>query len=230
MKLVIADCSAIYTGRGDTQLSRGVRSLIIKVDGSVSIHNDVGNKPLNYMKGAVFSETSNSEGERVWDFDTRKESLSITIHRLIMTSEHELIEDDPGLERDGTENQLQEWLSNNPQVLGEGYSIVSREYPTGNGPVDLLALNKEGEPVSVEVKRVAMLGAVDQTRRYIDALKDYDKDAVSGIDFSKVSGMIAALDIRPKTVEYAIKHKIDMVTIPANWNRNSDHIPPLITI
>lgn len=220
LKVVIADCSATYTGRGDTTLSRGVRAIIIKNDGSVSIHNEVGNKPLNYMKTATFVESINDAGEQVWTYDSRKESLAITIHSLHMMTEMPLISEDPGLVRDGTEDQLQEWLSINPHILGEGFTLVGREYQTGKGPVDLLVLDAEGLPVVVEVKRVAMLGAVDQCRRYIDGLKDPETPKNPDhehIDFSKVRGMVAGVDIRPKTLEWAEKHKIETVFIPTFW-------------
>lgn len=225
MKLVVADCSAIYTGRGDTSLPRGVRAIMIKSDGSVSIHNDVGNKPLNYMKDATFSESKDAQGLVVWNYDTRRESLAITIHGIIMSSEHDLIKNDPGLERDGTEDHLQVWLSDNPQTLGNGYSLVSREFPTGNGPVDLLVLDENKNPVAVEVKRVAMIGAVDQCRRYVDSLKEsYSQQQKpenslfedNTVDFSKTRAIIAALDIRPRTIEYAKKHNIQLIQLPSN--------------
>lgn len=238
MQLIIADCSAIYSGRGDTSLPRGVRSIMVKSDGSVSIHNDVGNKPLNYMKTASFSETFNNIGEKVWTYDSRKESLSITIHSLLMMTEMPLIAEDPGLERDGTENHLQEWLSLHPETLGAGFSLISREFPTGKGPVDLLMKDAEGNPVAVEVKRVAMLGAVDQCRRYLDGLKDpesqpniekfIDEHSLrdSGIIDEKFSllsvrGMVAAVDVRPKTFDWALKHNIETVIVPHDWNDHS---------
>lgn len=234
MKIIIADCSAIYSGRGDTSLSRGVRSIFVKADGSVSIHNDAGNKPLNYMKTATFSESLNNIGEKVWTYDSRKESLSITIHSLMMMTEMPLIEDDPGLLRDGTENHLQEYLANNPHILGDRFSLISREFPTGKGPVDLLVADSEGLPIAVEVKRVAMLGAVDQCRRYIDGLKDPESLPViekfikehflnenglipEGFDLSQVRGMVAGVDIRPKTLDWAEKKKVDTVWIPQDW-------------
>lgn len=211
MRVVVAECSAIYTGRGDTRLSRGVRAILIKEDGSVSIHNEVGNKPLNYMKCATLSE-SYTDDAFVWTFDTRHESLRIELHQIVSDFNVPLIAEDPGLVRDGTENQLQEWLAENVHLLGEGYTLVQREYPTGNGPVDLLVLDEEERPVAVEVKRVAMLGAVDQVRRYVEALKSNDGD-----EWAETTGMIAALDIRPRTLELAQKRGISTFTIPAYW-------------
>lgn len=221
MRIVIADCSATYSGRGDTKLPRGIRSIIIKADSSVSIHNDNGNKPLNYMKTAVFTKSFNKDDEEVWNFDTRRENLSITLHEILSETEYDLVEDDPGLIRDGTEDQLQEWLSNRPEIFGPEYDLVSREYPTGNGPVDLLFTDDERNLLAVEVKRVAMIGAVDQIRRYIDALKEQETHT-EGLNIKEIRGAIAALDIRPKTVEYAQKHNIALYTITPDWNNETE--------
>lgn len=212
MRIVIADCSVIYTGRGDTKMLRAVRSIIIKSDGAVSIHNDFGNKPLNYMgaKSTVFSESSIGD-VLIWRFENRKENLTVRIHSVISDTSHDLDLNDQGLIRDGTENHLQEWLAENPQALGEGYTLVAREAQTGNGPVDLLMKDAEGIHVAVEVKRVAMLGAVGQVLRYVDALNETG-------EYGVVRGLIAALDVRPNTVKLADKKGISYVTVDAAWN------------
>lgn len=220
--MTIADCSAIYSGRGDSYLPPGIRAILVKDDGSVSIHNDVGNKPLNYMKTASFVESKNSLEEKVWTFDARNESLSITIHSEIMSTGIPLAGGESGLIKDGTEHNLQKWLSENPQVLGEGYTVVKKEYPTDDGPVDLLVLDREGLPIAVEIKRVAMVPACDQIRRYVDALKNSESNPELDYDLSKTRGMIAALDIRPKTLLLAEKRGLEVVTIPENWKDTSE--------
>lgn len=217
MKLIIADCSATYTGRGDSELARGVRAVMVKTDGSVSIHNDKSNKPVNYMKSASQVNSINAAGEDVWTFDTRQESLTITLHKILNIFENELISEDAGAVKDGTEKHLQDWLIKHPEVLGEGFRIVAREYQTGEGPVDLLAVDGKNKPIAIEVKRVAALGAVDQCRRYIDALQTTHMDEELGLYFFEVGAMLAAVDIRPKTLAWAIKHNIQTVNIPANW-------------
>lgn len=220
MKIIFADCSAVYTGRGDSKLARATRAIILKNDGSVSIHNEVGNKPMNYMKNAEHTPTQDSDGNAVWEFDSRRESLKITLYEIFGESEYDLVPNDPGLERDGTEKHLQEWLAKHPEYLGLGYSIVGSEYPTGNGPVDILAIDANGNPVAVEVKRTAMVGAVDQCRRYLDSFKDPSVDhGPAKLDYSTTQGMIAAVDIRPKTLEWAAKHSIMTVTVPSNWRK-----------
>jgi len=233
MKLVIADCSANYTGRGDANLSRGVRAILIKNDGSVSIHNEKGNKAVNYMKTASIEETETPEGNKLWIFESKDERLSITLYSIHMQTEMTLMENDPGAIKDGTEKHLQDWVFNNPEVLGEGYQILSKEFNTGKGSVDLFALDSEGIPVAVEIKRVAMMGAVDQTRRYVDSLKKEkviidrknireDISVPEGIDFSKTRGMVAALEIKLKTEEWADQHNIETVVLPQNWKELAD--------
>ena len=46
---------------------------------------------------------------------------------------------DPGLVKDGVEAHLQQLLAEHIGLLGDGYRLVRREYPTAIGPVDLLA-------------------------------------------------------------------------------------------
>lgn len=242
MRLVAAHCSAIYTGRGDTKLGPGLRAIMIKEDGSVSIHNDVSNKPLNYMKTAAFTEEILGD-KTIWTFDFRRESLRIEIDEIVSDIDVPLIgPEDEGLVRDGTENHLQKWISENIEVLGEGSIFLGREFPTGDGPVDLFIKDSNGIYVAVEVKRVATTVAVDQVRRYVEALAsvgipqeaplpqeddespaEEHTEAQEGM-YGEVAGMIAALDIRPKAAALAERRGIRLVTIPADW-KNLEYIP-----
>jgi len=220
MRVIIADLEAIYAGRGNTVLPRGIRSIILKHDGSISIHNDESNKPLNYMKKAAFTESEDMFGNKVWTFEARNESLSITIYSLIQEMDHQLMEDDPGLIRDGTEAHLQEWLSLNiEQVLGKGYHFVQREFQTGHGAVDLLLFDKNNVAICAEVKRTALLGVVYQTKRYVDAVKTNPDipEEYSSYNFEEAYGMIIGIDIRPKTLQFADKHNIQCINVPKDW-------------
>lgn len=220
MRVVTALCSAVYVGRGSTTLDEAVRAIIIKDDGSVAIHNDVSNKPLNYMNSkSVFTETKNGN-KTVWVFDGRKETLQIFITTILQDVNVSLDKGLVGLKRDGTENHLQEWLADNINIFGEGYSFGGREYPTEVGPVDIL-LFKEENPVVVEVKRVATPNSVYQVLRYVDALREaYPKN--------QVEGMVVALDLRPAMLSLAKKRGVDTLLIPSNWKELSYPSPPQI--
>lgn len=212
MRVIIANCSAVYAGRGNTTLSARTRAIIIKKDGCVSIHNETSNKPLNYMgKDSVLTESTDDNDNNVLRFETRKENLTITIYQTLSDIDLPMDEEDEGLVRDGTEDHLQAWIAKNPECLGKGWTLIQREFPTGSGPVDLLVRDEDGKEVAVEVKRVAMLNTVYQILRYVDALNQTD-------EYDNVQGVIAALDIRPKTAELAAKRGIKCITLPADWN------------
>lgn len=218
MRILIADLSVTYAGRGDTKLARGVRSIMVKSDGAISIHNDIGNKPLNYMgKGSLFSEYYDDENILTWRFEKSAEVLTISMHRVVSDSQHILDLDNDKPVSDTTERHLQAWLVENPSVLGLGFEIVGREVQTGEGPVDILAKDADGNHVAVEVKRVAMLGAVGQVRKYVEALNETG-------EYGVVRAMIAALDIRPKTLKSADKKSVECVTVRAAW-KNREPVP-----
>jgi len=52
VRLVIARCSVDYVGRLTAHLPSAQRLILVKADGSVSIHaDDRAYKPLNWMRG-----------------------------------------------------------------------------------------------------------------------------------------------------------------------------------
>lgn len=199
MRVVHGLCEARYSGRGDTVLPLFERMILLKQDGTVAIHSNTSIKPLNYMNGGAkgsMVETMDAFGRKVWIFENSKENLTITFDRIFSDMSMDIPEGDPGLEYDGTEDQIQEFLSNNINILNENFDFVQREYRTDNGPVDLLAFDKgTGKHVLIEVKRVATMSALHQLKRYCDGVTD----------FEEFDSLLVALDIRPKTREKALK-------------------------
>ena len=179
MRLVIARCSVDYVGRLEAHLPMADRLLMIKADGSVSVHaDDRAYKPLNWMTPpCTLTETSirniddEDTGEQLWIVENSKgEQLRITIEEIHHETNHDL-GTDPGLVKDGVEAHLQELLAEHITTLGEGYSLVRREFPTAIGPVDLLARDQDGETVAVEVKRRGGIDGVEQLTRYLEDRK-----------------------------------------------------------
>ncbi len=165
MRLVIARCQVDYVGRLTAHLPMAPRLLLVKADGSVSIHaDDRAYKPLNWMSPPCWLE----EQPGVWTVRNKAdESLVITIDEVLHDSKHELGVD-PGLVKDGVEAHLQELLAAHPATLGEGYTLVRREYMTAIGPVDLLCRDADGGSVAVEVKRRGEIDGVEQLTRYLE--------------------------------------------------------------
>ena len=59
MRLIVARCSAIYSGRLDTVLPEALRLIMVKADGSVLLHADSGGyKPLNCRLRTVHEDVT----------------------------------------------------------------------------------------------------------------------------------------------------------------------------
>ncbi|AJE32941.1 MAG: endonuclease NucS [Corynebacterium humireducens] len=214
MRLVIARCSVDYVGRLEAHLPMADRLLMIKADGSVSVHaDDRAYKPLNWMTPpCTLTETSirniddEDTGEQLWIVENSKgEQLRITIEEIHHETNHDL-GTDPGLVKDGVEAHLQELLAEHITTLGEGYSLVRREFPTAIGPVDLLARDQDGETVAVEVKRRGGIDGVEQLTRYLELL---NRDEL----LSPVRGVFAAQEIKPQARLLAEDRGIRCVTL-----------------
>jgi len=186
--LVIARCSVDYVGRLTAHLPVATRLLMVKADGSVSVHaDDRAYKPLNWMSPPCRIE----EAPGVWRVVNKAgEELRIILEEVFQDSSYELGLD-PGLRKDGVEAHLQELLAATPAALGAGITLVRREYPTAIGPVDLLCRDADGATVAVEVKRRGEIDGVEQLTRYLDLL---GRDPL----LAPVSGVFAAQEIKPQ--------------------------------
>ena len=60
--------------------------------------------------------------------------LVISIHEILHDSSHDLGVD-PGLQKDGVEADLQRLLAEQLELLGDGHTLVRREYMTAIGPL-----------------------------------------------------------------------------------------------
>jgi RecB family endonuclease NucS len=150
VRLVIARCAVDYAGRLAAHLPLATRLILIKADGSVLIHADGGSyKPLNWMSPPC--RLAQEPGR--WVVTGKSgETLTIEISEIISDSSFPLGED-PGLVKDGVESHLQELLAAQLGLLGEGWRLVRREYPTAIGPVDLMCRDPAGPGAGIEVSR-----------------------------------------------------------------------------
>ncbi|QDQ97772.1 endonuclease NucS [Tomitella fengzijianii] len=188
MRLVIARCQVDYSGRLTAHLPMARRLLMLKADGSISVHaDDRAYKPLNWMTPPCW--ITEADGE--WTVTNKTgDTLRILIEEIEHDSTHELGED-PGLIKDGVEAHLQELLAEHVTTLGDGYSLVRREFPTAIGPVDLMCRDDGGGSVAVEIKRRGEIDGVEQLTRYLELL---NRDP----QLAPVQGVFAAQQIRPQ--------------------------------
>ncbi|BBY34860.1 endonuclease [Mycolicibacter minnesotensis] len=217
MRLVIAQCTVDYVGRLTAHLPSARRLLLLKADGSVSVHaDDRAYKPLNWMSPPC-RLTEETGGELpVWVVANKKtgDQLRITIEEIEHDSSHEL-GIDPGLVKDGVEAQLQVLLAEHVELLGEGYTLVRREYMTAIGPVDLLCRDEQGRAVAVEIKRRGEIDGVEQLTRYLELL---NRDSL----LAPVSGVFAAQQIKPQARTLATDRGIRCLTLDYDAMRGMD--------
>jgi endonuclease len=212
MRLVIARCSVDYAGRLSAHLAPALRLLIVKADGSVLVHSDGGSyKPLNWMSPPCrLAETPTQ-----WIVTGKSgETLTVNLEEVVSDTSFALGED-PGLVKDGVESHLQELLAAQLHVLGDGWRLVRREFPTPIGPVDLMCRNAFGVSVAIEVKRRGEIDGVEQLTRYLELL---NRDPL----LAPVQGIFAAQEIRPQARVLAQDRGIRCVTLDYEVMRGTD--------
>ncbi|MCC6495185.1 MAG: endonuclease NucS [Propionibacteriaceae bacterium] len=230
MRLLIARCQVDYAGRLTAHLPMATRLIMVKADGSVSIHaDDRAYKPLNWMSPpcTLVESPPPADVEAVADADERGltalwevrnrdgDTLQISIGEVFHDSAHDLGVD-PGLQKDGVEAHLQVLLAENPATFGDGWTLVQREYLTPIGPVDLLFRDQAGAYVAVEVKRRGEIDGVEQLTRYL-ALMNADPR------LSPVRGVFAAQLIKPQARVLAGTRGIDCVLVDYDALRGLDN-------
>jgi RecB family endonuclease NucS len=216
VRLVIARCQVDYIGRLTAHLPSARRLLLVKSDGSVSVHaDDRAYKPLNWMSPPCWMVETTEDETIKWVVTNKAgEELRITIDDVELDSSHEL-GIDPGLVKDGVEAHLQELLAEHVNTLGEGYTLVRREYMTAIGPVDLLCRNADGGTVAVEIKRRGEIDGVEQLTRYLELL---NRDPL----LAPVSGVFAAQVIKPQAKTLATDRGIRCLTLDYDVLRGTD--------
>ena len=212
MRIVIARCSVDYAGRLSAHLPLATRLIMIKADGSVLVHSDGGSyKPLNWMSPPC--RLAEEEGR--WVVTGKSgETLTIELEEVLSDSSWDLGVD-PGLVKDGVEAHLQELLAEQLHLLGDGWRLIRREYPTPIGPVDIMCRDADGAHVAIEIKRRGEIDGVEQFTRYLELL---NRDPL----LAPVHGIFAAQEIRPQARVLAADRGIRCVTLDYESMRGQD--------
>jgi RecB family endonuclease NucS len=201
MRLLVARCEVLYTGRLTARLPEAVRLLMFKADGSFLVHDDAGGfRPLNWMTPPTVIE----DGDGVITVRKRagktEDRLEILLVEILSDVTHDMGES-AALQKDGVERHLQEELAAQPHVLGD-LRLVRREWPTDIGPVDLMCKDENGDWVAVEIKRIGTIDAVEQLGRYLEH-----------IELEDCRGILAAQSMKPQARTLAESRGIKCVEV-----------------
>ncbi len=229
VRVLIARCQVDYAGKLTAHLPMAERLIMVKADGSISIHADGGAyKPLNWMTPPCTVTTVAPSPEllatlasedvplaEVWEVSNKDgDTLQIAIAEIVHDYQREL-GSDPGLQKDGVEAHLQALLAEHPEVFGEDWRLVQREFYTPIGPVDLLFRDAGGALVAVEVKRRGEVDGVEQLTRYLELMN-------ADPQMSPVRGIFAAQLIKPQAKVLASTRGIGCVAVDYDALRGMD--------
>lgn len=105
----------------------------------------------------------------------------------------------------GTESDVVEALVRNPSIIEEGLEVVGVEVPTDVGHIDILARDRSGRYVIIEVKRdVATHDAVFQLARYVELYRRKGYEA---------RGVLVAGDISSSALEYLKRYGLIFIKV-----------------
>ena len=206
MRLVVARCEVVYTGRLHAVLPEATRLLMFKSDGSVLVHADSGGyKPLNWMTPPTVLE---EDGDLIVvrkRAGRSEDRLEIRLVEILSDVSHPL-DETAGLEKDGVERDLQELLAAQPEAVAVGLRLVRREWQTDIGPVDLMCRDDTDGWVAVEIKRIGTIDAVEQLGRYLERIR---LDPTLGA----CRGILAAQQVKKQARTLAEARGLDWVEV-----------------
>ncbi len=193
MILVVGKCTANYFGRAGSKLEEGERLVVIKPDGSFMVHQNKNLPPVNYQPPGSTISTSLSEDSLMIEAKRCKsgEVLSVTFTGLSLAHSFRL-SDKESISVSGTEKDLADTLKETLHFIEPGLELVKQERGSRRGPVDIVARDKDGKTVVIELKRrIASLKEVSQLQRYF---KEFEKQ-FSAMDGHELRGVLVAPDI-----------------------------------
>lgn len=215
--IVFGSCEVDYQGRAISTLSLGKRLVLIKGDGSISIHQNRLVRPANYMVGAQMNISFGHEQAILSAVRLKpKESLKVVFHSIDSVESMEA-EEPVDLRLSGSEKDLNDLLMQDLSIVEPGLKPIDQQKVFRTGIADIIAEDKEGRLVVIELKRrEADYASVTQLHRYM-----HRAEKIRG---AKARGILLAPSIRKNAkellgslgLEYA---KLDFELLPSSKDK-----------
>ncbi len=206
--ILFGNLCAHYEGRARATLDLAPRILIIKPDGAMMIHESTKREPVIWQPPKAVCYASVESGVLVIKSirtnppETVKVEVPsiyfLGLFRVAYTPSYRVI---------GTEKDLVDFIVKNSDLIEPGLQILAREYQTPVGSIDILARDKNGSIVIIEVKRgQAGPEAVHQLKRYVEFMQTkYGQN---------VKGVLVAQDISASAYRYLREYGFKFVRVP----------------
>jgi RecB family endonuclease NucS len=219
---VFGRCTVEYDGRATSSLGAGDRLLVCKPDGSVLVHTDEGQQPVNWQPPGCTVEPAlvggdgdegvgnapGSEHLRVRsERTTPAEELLVEFERVAQVAAYDVV-DPEDLALRGTEADLRERVLDDPGLIEPGFTPLATERQTPAGAVDVYGEDADGRTVVLELKRRRVgPDAVGQLSRYVDALRrDLHDDA-------DVRGVLVAPSVTDRARRLLAEQGLEFVSL-----------------
>lgn len=212
------ECEINYSGRAESHLLIGDRTILIKSDKTLLVHQPTGNNPINYMEEHTSHLLTKDEDFVMLQSQNLsvKEFLDISIKKVYFFHS-KLLKDNEKIQIVGTERDMAEHIMSNPSIICEDFKPLSKEEHTKYGFIDVFGYDKNNNLVVVECKRYnGDLKAVSQLRRYVEKIKKS-----RGIE--QVRGVLACPKISPNALKMLEDWSLEFVRVnPPNYLEKFD--------
>lgn len=182
MIIILAECHVEYEGRARSKLDSGDRLILIKKDGTFTIHQELNLDPVNWQAPGCKNKVElNDDVITLHSIKTKpKEEITVYLDKVYTVTYCNCV-DTKDLEIRGYEKHMVDLAWEKPELIEKGFRPTRREYQTENGFIDLMGTDYEEKLMILEFKsRKAGTNAVKQLKRYVDCFCD-NKEFVRGI-------------------------------------------------
>jgi RecB family endonuclease NucS len=209
MVTVFGRCTVDYDGRASSRLGPGDRLVVCKPDGTILVHTDEGQQPVNWQPPGCTQEARLADGRLELHSlrSTPAEELVVTFERVHHVVAYGVV-DEEELALVGTEEDLRQRILDDPDLVETGFTPLSTERATPAGAVDIYGEDDRDRPVVVELKRRRVgPDAVGQLSRYVDALgRDLHADAA-------VRGVLVAPSVTDRARRLLAERGLEFVAL-----------------
>ncbi|WP_435362089.1 endonuclease NucS [Haloarchaeobius sp. DFWS5] len=207
---VVGTCRVDYDGRATSQLGPGDRHVMCKPDGTVLVHTDEGQKPVNWQPPGCSQSVSFTEDGLVRLESQREnptEELVVTFDRVAQVSAL-VVDDEADITLTGSEADLRQRILEEPGLVEAGFQPLATERETAAGAVDVFGEDRDGNVLVLELKRKRVgPDAAGQLHRYVEALR---RELHAGVT---VRGILVAPSLTDRARRELAEHGLEFVAL-----------------
>lgn len=206
---IFGRCRVEYDGRAASTLGPGDRLVVLKPDGTVLVHTDEGQQPVNWQPPGCEHSVAVDDGQVVLE-STRTspdEELLVRFESIAQVATFD-VSDGEELSLSGTEADLKERVLDTPGIVEPGFTPLATERETAAGAVDVFGEDEQGTTVVIELKRRRVgPDAVGQLNRYVEAVsRDLHADA-------EIRGILAAPSVTDRARSLLAENGLEFVSL-----------------